>query len=108
MLMEKAGTAFFYIKDPATGRRGEIINSDYLTKNQEKMMATQPDMILQYAHFLGEEYKKMGIKDPVITVESYVTLNGSGSRLFLDSEFDLFKEKESLLAKRWILPFSNQ
>jgi hypothetical protein len=72
------------------------------------MMATQPDMILQYAHFLRDEYEKMGIKDPEITVESYVTLNGSGSRLFLDKEIDLTKEKENLLAKHWILPFSNQ
>lgn len=108
MLMEKAGTAFFFVEDPETGRKGEIVNSDYLTKNQEKMMATQPDMILQFAHFLKEEHQKMGIKDPVITVESYVTLNGSGSRLFVDNSIDLAKEKESLIAKKWILPFENK
>lgn len=107
MLMEKAGTAFFYVEDPKTGRKGEIDNSDYLTKNQEKMMATQPDMILQFAHFLEQEYKKMGIEDPVIKVESYVTLNGSGSRSFLNKEIDLTKEKESFSSKKWILPYSN-
>lgn len=105
MLMEKGGTAFFYVTDPETKRKGEINNSYFLTPAQEKMMTTQPDMILQYARFLDEEYRKKGIKDPIITVESYVTLNGSGSRLFIDEKVDLSKEKESLLPKSWILPF---
>jgi hypothetical protein len=65
-------------------------------------------MILQYAHFLDTEYRKRGIKDPVVTVESYVTLNGSGSRLFVDSSIDLSKEKESMGSKSWILPFNNK
>lgn len=108
MLMEKAGITFFYVEDPETGRKGEVMNSDYLTKNQEKMMATQPDMILQFAHFLEEEYKKKGIKDPVITVESYATLNGSGSRPFIDKTVDLTEEEESFLPKKWILPFNSK
>lgn len=107
MLMEKAGTAFFYVKDPQTGGKSEIMNCDYLTKNQEKMMATQPDMILQFAHFLKKEYEGIGIKNPQVSVESYVTLNGSGSRLFIDSAVDLTKEKENFLSKEWILPFKN-
>ncbi|MBX9850272.1 MAG: HTTM domain-containing protein [Cytophagaceae bacterium] len=106
MLMEKGGTAFFYVKDPETGKQCEVTNCDYLTPNQEKMMSTQPDMILQFAHFLKEEYKRKGIKDPVINVESYVTLNGRGSRLFIDSNTDLSKEEESFLPKSWILPFN--
>jgi hypothetical protein len=105
MLMEKGGTTFFYVKDPQTGRRGEVINAQYLTPLQEKMMETQPDMILQYAHYLSTVYKKMGIKDPVVTVESYVTLNGSNDQLYIDSSVDLSKEKENFLPKKWILPF---
>ncbi|HMG82285.1 MAG TPA: HTTM domain-containing protein [Ferruginibacter sp.] len=105
MLMEKGGTTFFYVKDPATGRKGEVINEDYLTPLQEKMMETQPDMMLQYAHYLSNEYKKKGIKDPVVTVESYVTLNGSSNQLYIDSTVDLSKEKENFLPKKWILPF---
>ena len=108
MLMEKAGTAFFYVKDPETGTKNEVMNSAYLTYAQERMMNTQPDMILQYANFLEEEYKKKGIKDPVVTVESYVTLNGSGSRLFIDSSVDLSKEEESLYTKKWVLPFNSK
>ncbi len=105
MLMEKGGTAFFYVKDPQTGRRGQVINELYLTPLQEKMMETQPDMMLQYAHYLNSVYKNMGIKDPIVTVESYVTLNGSSNQLYIDSTVDLSKEKENFSPKKWILPF---
>lgn len=105
MLMEKWGTAFFYIKDPQTGRKGEVDNSKFLTPLQERMMSTQPDMILQYAHYLRNVYARKGIKDPVVTAECYVTLNGSGSRLYIDSSVDLSKQNENFFHKKWILPF---
>jgi hypothetical protein len=105
MLMEKGGTAFFHVKDPLTGKRTEIVNSQYLTDFQEAQMSTQPDMILQYAHFLALIYQKKGIKNPVVTVESYVTLNGSGSRLYIDSSVNLADQQESIGHKRWIIPF---
>ncbi len=105
MLMEKGGISFFYIKDPRSGRKWEVVNSEFLTPLQERMMQTQPDMILQYAHHLHDVYNNRGIKDPIVTVESYVTLNGSGSRLYIDSSIDLAKQKESFLSKKWIMPF---
>jgi len=108
MLMEKSGTAFFYVKDPLTGKRGEVNNSKFLTPLQERMMDTQPDMILQYAHYLSDVYKSKGMKDPVVTVQSYVTLNGSGSRLYIDSSVDLSRQEENFLPKKWILPFHSK
>ncbi len=105
MLMEKGGTAFFYVRDARTGRRWEVLNGQFLTPLQERMMQTQPDMILQYAHHLHDTYEKKGIHDPIITVESYVTLNGSGSRLFIDSTVNLAQQQENFLPKKWILPF---
>ena len=103
MLMEKAGTAFFYVTDPETGNRGEVNNCDFLTPNQEKMMATQPDMILQYAHIIKDEVKSRGIKNPVINAEIYVTLNGTRSKLFIDPEVDLTKLHDDFNSKDWIL-----
>ena len=108
MLMEKAGKAFFYITDEDTGRSGETMMDNELTINQEKMMATQPDMILQYAHHLEDKYKKQGIKNAKITVECYVTLNGSGSRLFIDKYVNLTKLKDGFHNKWWVLPFEEK
>jgi hypothetical protein len=106
MLMEKAGMATFYVKDPQTGREWEVMNNQFLTPNQEKMMATQPDMILQFAHYLKQHYTDQGIADPVIRAESYVTLNGNGSRPFIDNQVNLALQKESFLPKTWILPLN--
>ena len=108
MLMEKAGKAFFYVTDPATKRSSETMMDNDLTVNQEKMMATQPDMILQYAHYLKHKYQQQGIADPEIRVECYVTLNGSGSRLFIDKTVDLAKQEEGFKTKNWILPFEEK
>lgn len=107
MLMEKAGTAFFFVREKHTGKEIEISNSDYLTPMQEKMMATQPDMLINYAHFLKQEFLKNGIKDPEIVVESYVTLNGKGSRLIVDKSTDLSLEEDNFKPKKWIIANDN-
>ncbi|MBS1597510.1 MAG: HTTM domain-containing protein [Bacteroidetes bacterium] len=109
MLMEKSGAAFFYIKDPASGRKFEVNTANFLTAYQERMMETQPDMMLQYAHILQREYQKQGIQNPEVTVQSYVSLNGSGSMLYIDSTVNLANEKESWFGhKSWILPFTDK
>ncbi|MES2765403.1 MAG: HTTM domain-containing protein [Bacteroidota bacterium] len=105
MLMEKYGNVTFHIRDKATGRAGEAMNLDYLTPQQEKMMASQPDMILQFAHFLKGEYAKKGIGAEV-RAEGYATLNGRGSRPFINPDVDLTQERESFKNKKWVLPFT--
>lgn len=105
MLMEKAGYAIFHISDPSNGRTWEINNYDYLTPNQEKMMSTQADLILQFAHYLETEFKEQGIENPTITAEVYATLNGNPSQLLIDPTVDLTNINESFLHKNWILPF---
>ena len=105
MLMEKAGVALFHVLDPATGRSWQVSGLDHLTPNQEKMMATQPDMILQFAHFLEDEYRRQGLEDVEVRAEAHVTLNGRRSRLMIDPAVDLTEVAPSLRHKDWILPF---
>lgn len=105
MLMEKGGYAIFKVHDKDSGRRWEVRNYDYLTPVQEKMMSTQPDMILQFAHFLAEKYRKNGMPNVEVKVECYVTLNGSPSKLLINPEVDLTKVNESFKERDWVLPF---
>lgn len=107
MLMEKAGYTVFRVQDPDLKQSWEVTNWDYLTPNQEKMMATQPDMILQFAHFLEDEYQKRGHEDVVITADAYVALNGRRSQRFIDPTVDLTEKARGLAHKDWILPFSD-
>ncbi|WP_412060526.1 HTTM domain-containing protein [Rubrivirga sp. IMCC45206] len=105
MLIEKAGHATFEVRDPATGRAWEAAGYEHLTPNQEKMMATQPDMLLQFAHFLEEHYRSEGIADVEVRVRSRVTLNGRRSQLLVDPTVDLTEIDPGLGPKDWILPF---
>ena len=104
MLMEKGGYAQFYVKDPEQPGELEICNRQFLTPNQEKMMATQPDMLLNYARIIERHYESLGVADPEVRAEVWVTLNGSGSRLFIDPWTDLTRQQDSFAHKDWILP----
>lgn len=105
MLMEKMGYVIYYIKNPDTGKEIEEYTYEYLTPQQQKMMATQPDMILEFAHFLRDKYKAEGITNPEVRVKSYVTLNGEGSRLYLNPDVNLSPLKDGMSHKDWILPY---
>ncbi len=105
MLMEKAGTATFYVKDSRTGREGVVDNREFLNPHQEKQMAMQPDMILQFAHFLAKHYATEGVHEPQVRAEVYVTLNARPSRLLIDPEIDLSKQKDGFAPKKWILHY---
>jgi hypothetical protein len=102
MLIEKAGTATFYVKDAVTGREGVVFNNEFLNLHQEKQMAMQPDMILQFAHYLADYYRQRGINDPMVRAEVYVTLNARPSRLLIDPTLDLVKVEEGWKHKEWI------
>lgn len=108
MLMEKAGYVTFKITDPSNNRWWEVNNYDFLTPNQEKMMSTQSDMILQFAHFLKRHYKDKGVQEPIITAQAFVSLNGQLSQEFVDSKVNLAMENESFSQKSWVLPFHSK
>ena len=105
MLLEKAGYVQFTVKDK-NGKQMIINNNAFLTTLQEKMMSTQPDMILQYAHILRDYYAKNGFDSPEIYVDSYVALNGRLGKPLISPTTNLAKETESFYHKSWILPLN--
>lgn len=106
MLMEKAGYAQFTVKD-IKGKRMVVNNNEFLSTLQEKMMSTQPDMLLQYAHILRDYYAQQGFESPQVYVDSYVTLNGRIGKPLVNPATDLAKERDSFQHKSWILPFND-
>jgi hypothetical protein len=107
MLMEKAGYTQFTVTD-ATGKRQIVNNNDFLTRLQEKMMSTQPDMILQYAHMLRDHYAARGFTQPRVYVDSYVALNGRTGKPLIAPNVDLAQQRDSFRHKSWITPFDNE
>jgi len=108
MLMEKLGLTTFKIVDAKTGNYFYVNNADFLTSFQEKQMGSQPDFILEYAHYLGDHFKAQGHEHVQVFAESYVALNGRLSQQFVDPTVDLYQEKESFNPKDWILPFKDE
>ncbi|WP_291031946.1 HTTM domain-containing protein [Dyadobacter sp. 50-39] len=107
MLIEKAGYAQFTVKD-SRGRQVTVNNNEFLTTLQEKMMATQPDMILQYAHMLRDFYARKGFVCPRVYVDSYVALNGRLGRPLVDPDVDLGVQTDSFRSKSWIIPLNDE
>jgi len=107
MLMEKSGNTFFYIKEPRSGRMFEVNNPDFLTPQQEKMMSTQPDMIIHYARYLKNIYQQRGLQNPAVYAEGYVALNGERSRSFINKTVDLSAQELSWDHVKFILPNTN-
>ena len=118
MLIEKAGYAQFFIHEPRMNRKMLIENQNYLTPQQEKMMATQPDMILQFAHHISNTFKDSIIierngeiinlgKSPKVTADIKVSLFNKGSRSFIDNRINLTVEKRGFSNKSWILTYED-
>lgn len=66
-------------------------------------MATQPDMILQFAHMVRDDFRARG-RDVAVYIDARVSLNGRPSRPMVDTSVDLAREEESLAPKKWVLP----
>ena len=118
MLMDKVGNASFKIYNPNNNNE-KVIESNllFLTEYQEKQMSFQPDMILEYAHFLGDYYKNTDLNnDGIIDFDDnihvyadvFVSLNGRNNQRLINPKFNLYSEKESFKNKSWILPFNDE
>jgi hypothetical protein len=114
MLMHKEGLATFYVQDQATGGEIEIDNTKYLNQRQIEQMSTQPDMILQYAHYLRDQFqdsilvigdKYYPITNPNVVADVYVALNGRNAMKMIDKSTVLNKEKYNLKHREWLLPY---
>ncbi len=103
MLMEKVGYANFTIYDRQNDRKVEAANYEFLTPQQEKMMATQPDMMIQYAEFLANQYQARGFVNPEVTVDAFVTLNGRRNKRFIDPNVNLAAIEDNWSHKTWVL-----
>ncbi|MFM8771755.1 MAG: HTTM domain-containing protein [Candidatus Kapaibacterium sp.] len=103
MLMEKSGSATFTVWNGASGRGGNVDNSEFLNAHQEKQMAMQPDMVVQYAAFLRKEYSRRGVASPRVTADVWVTLNGAPARRMVDPGRDLSSETLGLAPSSWVV-----
>ena len=103
MLMEKPAWASFFVKNEHNVET-EIILSDWLSKNQIKMISSQPDMIIQFSRIIKDHYSKYHDENVKVRAEVWVSLNGRRSQLLIDPYRDLSVIKNSWHERDYVMP----
>ena len=104
MLVEKTGVVTYRVRDPASGRQFLVHPEDALTAQQAKQMAFAPDMILDYAHHLADEFAARGLPGVEVRADAFVAYNGRPSARLIDPDVDLARERDGLAPWAWVLP----
>ena len=94
----------FRVRAKGREKEWEVSPRRYLTPLQEREMASQPDLILQLAHHIHDDFARRGHGEVEVRVDALVSLNGRGMARMIDPTVDLAKVRDSLRFASWILP----
>ena len=104
-LRDKQGEASFIVRDPETGGRWRVSPYDLLLPHQARKVATRPDMILQFAHYLARIWaEEHEVPNAEVRAQVCVSLNGRKAARLIDPERDLAKVERNLRHADWVLP----
>jgi vitamin K-dependent gamma-carboxylase len=103
MLREKSGSLAYRVVD-VQGRTQVVSPYDYLTELQYREMAGQPDLILQLAHRIRDDFDARGLGPVAVYADSWVSLNGRPARRMIDPQADLARIEDGLAHADWITP----
>ena len=103
MLRDKHGSISYRVRLPG-GREIRVPPRRYLTSEQEREMSGQPDLILQLAHHIAEDFAARGMSDVEVRVDALVSLNGRIPAPLIDPQVDLAKIQDGVGRADWILP----
>lgn len=98
MLIEKTGTLEYRVL--SDGQESRVFPSRELCGLQYRMLVTQPDMILEYAHHIRD---RVGGADTAVYADAWVSMNGRPAARIVNPAVDLAREPRSLLPAHWIL-----
>jgi hypothetical protein len=101
MVIEKTGSIRFQLVERQSGARRTVFPGSYLTPSQVKAMATQPDLILAFAHILAREERQAG-RDVAVYADGYAVLNGRPAARLVDPRVDLTQVRDGFRDKPWI------
>jgi vitamin K-dependent gamma-carboxylase len=107
MLIEKTGQAEFEVRAADLPSPRLTFPERDLTPLQARMMATQPDMILDYAHFLAARARAEGHTQVEVYARATAALNGRPSQPLIDPRADLAAAPRTAFGPSpWIVPLS--
>ncbi len=101
MLREKSGSLQYRVVT-ASGAQVVVSPHEYLTEEQYREMVGQPDMILQLAHHIREDYASRGLGPVRIYADALVSLNGRPMRPLINPQVDLAQVRDGLGRAYWV------
>ena len=104
MLRDQSLQGYFYVTDPNRGRTLQVNPARFLSAGQMARINWQPDMVVQFAHYLADVMPRLGPKPLTVEARLFVSINGRKPELFVDPNVDFAAERRSLLRPRWLLP----
>lgn len=104
MCREKNGVVTYRVRLPSERREVQVAPRRYLTKYQEREMSGQPDMILQVAHQIRDEWRNRGHEDVEVYADAIASLNGRPAAPLIDPSVNLAALEDGLRRADWILP----
>lgn len=104
MTREKNGSITYIVESDREKRTWYVSPRKYLTDRQERELSSQPDLVLQLAHHVREEFQARGHADVRVRVEALVSLNGRPAAPLIDPKVDLSRIDDGIGKASWILP----
>lgn len=105
-LRDKDAQIRFYVTDTRTGAVWEVDTLTYLTSRQLDEIAGDPEMILQFSHYLARIFREQGFGEVEVRAWTHVSLNGRRSQTLIDPTVNLAAQPRSLFAASWIMPLT--
>jgi len=103
-LRSKRGGATYLVK--TQDQEWRVNPGRYLTRKQHSKMVCIPDMLLQFAHFLDQDWQKQGKLPTSISVNAKCALNSRPSQVMVDPALNLLQISPDQLASEWIKPLT--
>ena len=101
MLREKTGSLQYRL-ETAKGDVALISPHQYLNEEQYREMVGQPDLILQLAHHIRDEYNRKGFGPIKIYADALISLNGRPLLPMIDPTVNLAKIEDGIGQADWI------
>jgi hypothetical protein len=102
-LRAKPGVARFFVTD----ERNDVFlikPVEFVTPLQARRMVCIPDMILQFAHYLGQSWEANGHSNVKVIASVQCALNGRPLAPLVDSGINLYDQQRTLGYVDWVLP----
>ncbi|WP_188460819.1 HTTM domain-containing protein [Marivirga lumbricoides] len=104
MLRSKSGYVNFKVVNPVNDSTFIVDQSLHLTRDQQRNVATKPDICWQYVQYLKEEYAKEGLTEVEIYAEGKVGLNGKKRTALYNPNVNLAAvEWQPFKSAEWLL-----